>query len=254
MHTEFKWTIEPRDLFEQAEKLDIAGFVVQADNGGASIELAGDRSQDSALQDALQKGLERHVAGQGLAQRRPAVLSSKPAVIVTDDAGHRAINVFLEARVTATCSMSADVLATDGEGRVVRDTRAERLSRQRELRASVARWIDEDRFLATLLALHRRAAEDSENVLVHLYAIREAVRMKFGSELQAKDALGISGTRWSRLGVLTNELPLQEGRHAGRHHEVLRQATDPELHEAWKIAEELIEAYLKWLNSVGDNR
>lgn len=254
MYTEFSWSYEPRDLFEQAEDLDVEGLVVRVDNGGASIELAGDRSHDIAVEGALQKGLERHVVGQGFAQRRSAVLSSKPAVIVTDDAGHRFINVFLEARVTATCSLSADVVGADGEGRVVRDTRAERLSRQRELRTSVARWIDKDPFLATLLGLHKRAAEDSENVLVHLYAIREAVRTKFGSELQAKDALGITGTKWSRLGVLTNELPLQEGRHAGKHHQVLRPATDAERHEAWGLAEELMEAYLRCLERAGGSQ
>jgi asparagine synthetase A len=82
---------------------------------------------------------------------------------------------------------------------------------------------------------------------VHLYAIREAVRVKFVSEPQAKFTMGISSAKWTRLGLLTNELPLQEGRHTGKHHELLRPATDAEKQEAWGLTDELLESYLAWL-------
>lgn len=253
MRTDFEWTYEPKDLFEQAEDIDIQGIIVRVEDGVASARAPGDRSRDLALRDALQIALLETLLGQGVARRMVARLS-QPAISVLDEQGNCSVLVTLTG-VAATCVAGrADVIERDSSGRVISDTKAERLARQAALRALIVKWTGRDTVLDGLITLNQRAAEDSETFLVHLYGTREAIKIKFGSESKAKIALDVSAATWSRLGVLTNELPLQEGRHAGKHHEVLRPATDAERHEAWCLAEELIEAYLRWLERGGGNK
>jgi hypothetical protein len=71
--------------------------------------------------------------------------------------------------------------------------------------------------------------------------------MEFGDEREARESLGISETKWDKLGTLANTDPLQQGRHRGRHLGSLRGATSEELTEARAIARMMIEAYLALL-------
>ena len=219
MHTEFRWSYEPRDLFEQAENLEIEGDILRVEAGAAVATFSGDQSKDLVLQGRLTDELHRLLVGQAFARRKSAGLIRSPSVVVVDDAGNRAVTLVVEDCVHVHASGQADILARDADGQIVRDTRAERIARQHNVRGRVAHWLARDPFLATLIDTHRRAAEDSPNFLVHLYAIREAVRVKFASEPQAKFTMGISSAKWTRLGLLTNELPLQEGRHTGERRE-----------------------------------
>ena len=247
MRTEFKWAYEPRDLFEQAEDLEIQDSIIRVEGGTAGASFSGDQSKDLVLQGRLTDDLNRLLVGQAFARRKSAGLVRTPSIVVVDDAGNRAVTLVVEDCVHVHASGQADVVAKDADGRIIRDTRAERIARQHIVRVRVAHWIGRHLFLATLIEIHRRAAEDRPNFLVHLYAIREAIRKKFGSESQAKGDLGISAGKWRRLGVLTNDLPLLEGRHIGKHHESLRPATHAEIEEAWGLADELLESYLAWL-------
>lgn len=90
---------------------------------------------------------------------------------------------------------------------------------------------------------------DSNNELVHLYEIRDALSVKFGGETSARAALAITSSQWSRLGQLCNIEPLRQGRHRGKTSGALRDASEAELTEARGIARAMIEAYLQHLEA-----
>jgi hypothetical protein len=61
--------------------------------------------------------------------------------------------------------------------------------------------------------------------------------------------LKIDENDWKELGRLCNDEPLRQGRHEGKHFEDLRDATTAELSEAHRIAKNMIDAYLSYLET-----
>ena len=107
-----------------------------------------------------------------------------------------------------------------------------------------------DELLPVLLQSYDAAVKDPCNELVHLYEIRDALVNKFGHEANAKAALAITNTTWSRFGQLCNDEPLNQGRHRGKKaREGLRDARTDELSEARDIARTMVEAYSRYLSS-----
>ncbi len=98
-----------------------------------------------------------------------------------------------------------------------------------------------------MLRSYRAAVSDPQDELIHLFEIRDTLADRFGSQEEAIRKLPVSKTKWSRLGVLCNVLPLQEGRHRGRFGVEIRPATEEELAEARSLATELIQAYIHCL-------
>lgn len=84
--------------------------------------------------------------------------------------------------------------------------------------------------------------------LVYLYELWDELQTKFRRNKNAQKALGISRPARSSLTYLANEELLNQGRHRGQHAGKLREATTSELDEARKIAREMIEKYLKYLD------
>jgi len=94
--------------------------------------------------------------------------------------------------------------------------------------------------LRRALLSYETALADPENALVHLYEVRDAVVTHFGSETNTRKVLGVSKTQWSDFGRLANDEPVREGRHRGKHSDLLRSATHKELEVAFIFAGELI--------------
>lgn len=149
------------------------------------------------------------------------------------------------AMVVATVN-PVDLRVTDASGNVVRDSKAERLDDQRQFREQCRKHIG-DQALSKLLISFKQAIDDRPNMLVHLYEVRDALKDRFGGEPKARGELQISKRDWSDLGKLSNDEPVQEGRHRGLHGE-LRAATEEELDRARSIAQRMIRAYLNYLD------
>lgn len=88
------------------------------------------------------------------------------------------------------------------------------------------------------------AVNDTEDELIYLYEVRDALSTHFKSSDKARMKLGIPKKKWNRLGEMANTMPLRQGRHRGEHDE-LRDATAEELEEARGLAREFIEAYVR---------
>jgi hypothetical protein len=113
----------------------------------------------------------------------------------------------------------ADIVEPDSTGKVVRDTRAERIAGHESMLQSLAPRAASSSLLRGLFQSYSRAVSDPANELVHLHETRDALSEHFGGREAARTALGISKTEWQRLGALANAEPLEQGRHRGKHPE-----------------------------------
>lgn len=144
---------------------------------------------------------------------------------------------------------SVDLLIKDKDGKILTDTRRDRVERKEHFANFAEKYRKTDKTLGAVLNSYAAAVRDPDNELVHLYEIRDAVAAKFGGEALAREALGVSGGNWSRLGQLANDEPLKQGRHRGKKVGNLRDASEAELNGARSIARLLVENYLTWLDS-----
>ncbi len=140
-----------------------------------------------------------------------------------------------------------DVKVTDAEGNVVHDSKQERIQEKREFAKMVASSRGTDETFDKMLESYSNAVKDPDDELVHLFEIREFLASRFGSEKSARKAIGISSNKWSALGRLANDEPLNQGRHRGRKLGELRDASNEELGEARQIAREMIVRYINAL-------
>ncbi len=104
----------------------------------------------------------------------------------------------------------------DDKGNVLRDSRKERIDNNKEHFDLISRCESKDTFVISLLDCLDRAVNNEKHELVHLYEVIDALSNKFGSQQLARQSLSISRKDWSRLGELANDLPLKQGRHAGK--------------------------------------
>jgi hypothetical protein len=138
---------------------------------------------------------------------------------------------------SAALSLSAgraDIVATDLTGKVVRDTRAERIgdtnrcwSRLRRVPGAHRCCVAFSRATPGRFPILRMSSST-------LYEIRDALSQHFGGEDLARTALRISKTEWQRLAALANVEPLEQGRHRGRHPDGRRAATQQSCRTAGK--------------------
>ena len=144
-------------------------------------------------------------------------------------------------------SLCKGVTAIEGaHGSVVKNTKAERLSDEQAFRDQYLRHI-EDPLLNRLLASFRQAVNDPKDLMTHLYEIRDALRDRFGTIRGAKGALGLTDEEWDELDDITNNRPVEESRHRGRH-PVRRPATENERSRVFAVAQRMIRAYLDHLD------
>ena len=151
------------------------------------------------------------------------------------------------ASVIVVASVGApDIIITDSEGNVVKDTKAERLADERKFQEQCLRHV-ENPLLKELMASFSRAVADPGDRMTHLYEFRDALSRHFGGEREAKSTLGVTNTEWSDLGRIANREPIQESRHRGSH-PALRQATEAEQTRVLEIARRMLRAYLDQLD------
>ena len=245
-------TYVPADFLEQTATLQINGASECTLERG-SVRIVFPNTSHAAVAPRLQDlwtMINARLRARQLLTHQHYELGRADVVIEHED-GRRDIFVTLSEAVVAVCGMQADVIVKDSQGRIVRDSRAARLSHERDLGAAL---IDPsamaDAVLQRVLCSYENAVKDPEDELVHLYEIREALSAALGGDALARQALDISDADWRTLGRLANSEPIRPGRHRGSHSGALRDATEGELREARRIARSLIEGYLNWRRGV----
>jgi hypothetical protein len=243
-----QWTFEPADFFEEKMTLQAQGYEFTVDLGHAECRISVTRASTDCW---LQQRTEAHqlldacfLSGQVLSHRGYK-LSDLNATRIDEKGTEHKYAFPQTGHYRYASQRPADTVTTDAAtGAVIRDTKRERIDTRNAL-AQQAATHAADAVLNSMLRSYAAAVNDPQNELIHLYEVREALSAHFGGEKSAKQVLDISNTKWSALGKLSNDEPLIQGRHRGKHPGSLRAATAKELEEARAIVRELIEAYVR---------
>lgn len=245
-----EWTYTPTDFFEEEDagwSTDRYQISLTEGKALASFEPEVFQSQPSLEQEIQNRLVNRFLANQLFVSRR-FTLSAQPDVVTSGPNGERGVTIRVAAAAIAVSSASADVIIKDKDGRVISDTKQERLDRKRHLASLTTQHEPTDPTLSAILRSYQAAINDPDNFLVHLYEIRDALKKRFGKEKIAIDSIDISNNRWEDLGILASTRPLRQGRHRGSHAGNLRNATKEETDKAYAITREMIEKYLVYLD------
>jgi hypothetical protein len=241
------WAFSPADYFEELTEIHGGDYAMKIADGKVEAQIdAAVFDRDPSIRRALDEALNDRFLGVQLLVHQAYTLS-KSSMARIDGEGRRTI--FVEPG-PATLLLQAgrpDLMMTDKDGKVVLDTRKDRIERKRKLAELSERHSPKDELLRSLLRSYQAAVYDPGNELVHLYDIGDALKKKFGGESQARTSVGITKPEWQRLGELANTEPLRQGRHRGINYGRLRDATDGELAEARGIARKMVENYLRLL-------
>jgi hypothetical protein len=231
-----EWTYSPGDLFEAPTRHAVRGGTVALDSGkavfvpdsAAPIERPAVEAATAELRTLLD--LRRVQVG-----GRPYTLSV-PAVVREHEDGRRDTTVFIDG-VEATATVgSIHAVVLDASGRVVADSKAERIAADTaELDYMLDKCSHSPR-LGAMLTSYLASYGEPQNAFTRLYEVREALEAHYDGEVPARAALGISLRTWRRFGCLANKTPVLESRHRGRHGPELRPATPEEMDEARRLA------------------
>ena len=250
----FEWNFSPPDYFEVPIEIVRDDYTLTIANGKAEARLdSAAYEADPLIRQTLHEGLNDRFLGVQLLTHRAYELSRSTMTRVHPD-GRK--DFFLEAepaRIVIT-GHPVDFQVRDKDGNIIADSKRDRIEKKRSLADLVSTYRASDETLASLLRSHDAAVRDPNNELVHLYEIRDALSVKFGGDSEARSTLGISSGDWSRFGLFCNNEPLRQGRHRGKTGAALRDATEPELVEARRIARGMTEAYLLHLEALARSR
>jgi hypothetical protein len=244
-----EWKFSPPNYFEEAIQISRQDYTMTIADGQIQAKI------DSAIYEAnpsmrqgLHDALNDRFLGVQLFTHRAYELS-KPTMTRVHPDGHKDYFVQLEPDRLVLSDGTVDTRLTDKNGNVISDSKQDRIEKKRSLAELVTTYRATDSVLAFLLRSYDVAVRDPSNELVHLYEIRDALKVRFGGDAAAKAALGISSPQWSRMGQLCNDEPLRQGRHRGKTVGVVRDASEGELAEARGIARAMIERYLHHLEA-----
>jgi hypothetical protein len=242
-----EWKFSPPDYFEEPIEFSRQDYTMTIADGKAeakidSVLFEGDPSMRQRVHDDLNG---RFLAVQVLTHRDYKLSKSTKTRVHPD--GRRDTFVEPEPASVVYFGGRIDIRVTDKDGKVISDSKRDRIEREKDLAELVAKYRSRDTLLASLLQSYNAAVRDADNELVHLYEVRDALSARFGGKDSALNALGVSSSQWSRFGALCNDEPLRQGRHRGKTAGALRDASDAELTEARRIAQTMIESYLRHL-------
>lgn len=242
-----EWVFSPTDLFEEPIHITENGYSITIEKGRIESRIKPTvYDKRPNLRAELHDLLEYRFLSEEMFTQRPYKLSTSSVARLHAD-GRRDATAFLEGVVlTFSVGMKVDVVVRDREGRVVSDSRGERIQKKNEIAALVEAHRG-DPLLDSLLRSFHTAVNDPANEIAHLFEIRDALSKRFRGKDEARRKLATSEKAWSTFGRLANVEPLRQGRHRGKSAGHLRDATEAELEEARSFARGLIERYARYL-------
>jgi hypothetical protein len=242
----FEWAYSPPDYFEEPFEVVRDDYTMTISPGKVEAWVASNTFAESpGIREEMHAFLNDSFLGVQLMAFRPYELSDSRRTCVHPD-GRK--DVFIELKgVTAVAAVgTVDIRTTNTDG-VVYDSKAERIAAKRRLAELVQLHRSSSPALTAMLTSFGNAIRDPQNELVHLYEVRDALSVELGGKSNAIATLGLTSAAWSRLGQLSNDEPLRQGRHRGKSGAALRDATHAELQEAREIARSMLSLYVNHL-------
>lgn len=243
--TELRWGYSPEDLFFGAETFSVPHGALTLASGTAVLVLRAPMDPVSEL--IIEQGRDAVHAilmGALLVSRRPCRLNESVTTHQVSDTGVSSHIIAGSGALVARSATVAVSVQVHDKFRVL-ISNSEQLQRQamHESILAIHPKIMRSATLRSLLQSYERSIEDSENELVHLYEIHDALKVHFGSQAQAEAAFPGAATNLRTLGKFANFLPLAQGRHRGSHAGNLRPATVQELGDMRSAALALIRGF-----------
>lgn len=241
-----EWIYSPADFFEEPLQIrhEHCELTIQDGKIVAKVDL-GYGDPRPTLRDQLHAELNNRFIGAQLISAKPFKLSLASIYNEKPNGGR---NIFVEVEdLICMVSVCGDIRIVGKDGIVIGDTRTERIKRMRSLGDLAAKYGRTDEVAKKILQSYNNAIDDPDDMLVHLYEIRDALAKRFGGDKRAIRELKIE-REWECLGTLANTKPLRQGRHRGRMLSGLRDATRAELDEAMVAAQTMIVNYLKYID------
>ena len=240
-----EWTYSPKDYFEEPIKIENDQYVLEINSGDVRITMDSVVfNQDSNIHKRLERKVLAHFLGCQVTSCK--IFNFSGSRVIRNHSNENGA-IFLKIEDEVKIQDSADVITQDTHGKTIGDTKSDRMREQREFAGLSAKYSEDDALEAMLLSNHA-SVNDPDNAFIHLYEIREILSKRFCGEKNAKEKLMISRADWSRLGKLSNDEPIKQGRHRGKNFESSRDATEEELKEARQIVKNLIKRYIDYLD------
>jgi len=242
-----KWIYTPADFFEEKATDLLPDYEHTIENGEIVVRMdPNEYKNHPEIVDELHNRLLDIFRGAALVSQKPFDLNRAGEEII-HPSGRKDIILHLQTGILTMGVGTVDIVVTDPNGNVRIDTKKDRLDKRKKLAILSQKYGRTDDTAATILLSFEKSLHHPETELVHLFEIRDALSKTFNGETKARNEVGISRAAWKRLGALSNDLPLKQGRHSGKHIGVLRDATQEELKEAREIAVDMVIAYLEYL-------
>jgi hypothetical protein len=237
---EFRWGVKPAIPGQWRDTLKHDGF---------DVEIAGDwievRKEEHGERDAQQRRAEEIVEGVtrkiGLAEkmRFTAILDSVSRFDPQSD--RRDINVFLSDSLVLQASLHADVVVSSADGRIVADSRKERM-------AELLKFVDASAANETLRRMSDYLLEyhdDPEKKLAPLFDIIELAAEVFGHEHKSATSLRVDLQSMKNATNVMNDASIRSSRHRGQELGCQREPTPAEAHLCETVAEQILNEYAK---------
>ena len=240
--TELNWQYSPPDFFEAQYRSQTDDYTLVADGGTVLVTLLTLSDPiDAGLHKRITQDVERVFRLQQVSVHRPFTLNAASVYQHHSD-GTKAISVSAQGGEVLCAVGKGDFNIRNASGAIVQDTKAEGIAAHTEFIDSLIPKLARSATLNALLESYNAAVSHPANELVRLFEIREKLSEHYGGDDAMRRRLGISEKHWKRFGSLTNDLPLKEGRHCGKHSN-LRHATAVELDDARRIARGWIKTF-----------
>jgi hypothetical protein len=234
-----EWTFSPSDYFEESDCIKNADYAITIESGNIEARIspeAYDRDP-MATRDKLQELLELKFLSNQLYTHKPYHLSKITSAKRLYSCGRQDAIIFVGPATAVATGHSVDV----GDSRMVRIREKKDLAELAMISAHL------DPMVVFLLRSYDQAVNDPDNELIHLYDIRDALVSKLGKKAAVTATLSIDESDWSWFGKLTNDEPLKQSRHHGRHFNYSRDVTQQEVEKARQFAKKLIVEYMKYV-------
>jgi len=242
-----EWEYTPFDYFEEITELVCDCGVISLENGQAKLNICSSiYPSDQSLRSSLHEKLEYRFQIAQVFNYKSYSLS-KPRVSLHSRDGVKSTWIFPDDLTVKIIFGDVDVVVRDSAGDIISDSRSKRMKDKNRFDQIAVKNVDNS-VVRKMLGSLGAAINDPDNEFVYLYEVVECLEAYFGGETKSVDILGFDIARWRRLGKLTNNKKLTQGRHRGRHLKVMRGASSSELSEAKELACEMIESYLIYLD------
>jgi hypothetical protein len=238
------WNYSPKTYFEGTFRLDESSSNWEFNEGLARVSMnAKYPINKSTIKMALNKKIEAIFNGHQISNHKQYKIG-EPCMEGYDSEGK-----FWLTPAPANLNLyvsGPDIIIKDSKGRIIVDTKAERLQEQKNL-AELSLKYFEDPTVQAILRNYKSAVSEPNSEFCHLYAIREVLTVRFGAAKNVCSLLNIKKDEWKRLGKLCNDLPGQQGRHQGKKYEQPSKITEAELEDARKIIKTMTKQFFSYL-------